>query len=299
MAPFEDVKMHWEQTPDLDNTGMDDDINDFEPEWEARADDFMCTESGPITDAHIWLSFMGDILPPGGPGNLTLMLEIWTNIPADQNPMGFWSAPGTPICGWVFDPGTYNWRQVCDNNPEDWHAFFNFLWIDDDHLSAYQYDFLMPDEMCIQDSGTIYWLAVYDITPTPHDYKVGWKTTTRDLAFMDAACGLIDPPNIWVPVTYPAGHEYFGDSLDYAFVITGGTGYICGDTDSSGGVDIDDVVYLINYIFGGGPPPNPLAAGDVDCSGGVDIDDAVWLINFIFGGGNAPCDVDGDGIPDC
>lgn len=29
----------------------------------------------------------------------------------------------------------------------------------------------------------------------------------------------------------------------------------CGDVDLSGGVDIDDVVYLINFIFASGPPP--------------------------------------------
>jgi hypothetical protein len=28
-----------------------------------------------------------------------------------------------------------------------------------------------------------------------------------------------------------------------------------GDVDLSGGVDIDDVVYLVNFIFAGGPPP--------------------------------------------
>jgi hypothetical protein len=28
-----------------------------------------------------------------------------------------------------------------------------------------------------------------------------------------------------------------------------------GDADESGAVDIDDVVYLIEYIFAGGPPP--------------------------------------------
>jgi hypothetical protein len=39
--------------------------------------------------------------------------------------------------------------------------------------------------------------------------------------------------------------------------------------------------------------------GDSDCSGAVDIDDVVWLINYIFTGGNAPCDTDGDGVPDC
>jgi hypothetical protein len=76
-------------------------------------------------------------------------------------------------------------------------------------------------------------------------------------------------------------------------------GYICGDADSSGEVDIDDVVFLIGYIFGSGSPPDPLEAGDADCSGGVDIDDVVYLINYIFSGGNAPCDTDGDGMPDC
>jgi hypothetical protein len=74
---------------------------------------------------------------------------------------------------------------------------------------------------------------------------------------------------------------------------------ICGDSDGSLSVDIDDVVHLINYIFGGGPAPEPLESGDADCSGNVDIDDVVYLINFIFGGGPMPCDPDGDQIPDC
>jgi len=32
---------------------------------------------------------------------------------------------------------------------------------------------------------------------------------------------------------------------------------VCGDADQSGQVDIDDVVYLIAYIFSGGPEPCP------------------------------------------
>jgi hypothetical protein len=75
--------------------------------------------------------------------------------------------------------------------------------------------------------------------------------------------------------------------------------YVCGDADASGEVDIDDVVYLITYIFSGGPPPDPYESGDGDCSGDVDIDDVVWLINYIFAGGNAPCDTDGDEVLDC
>ncbi len=65
--------------------------------------------------------------------------------------------------------------------------------------------------------------------------------------------------------------------------------YVCGDADGNGAVSIADAVYLINYIFSGGPAPNPLIAGDADCSGALSIADAVYLINYIFAGGAAPC----------
>ncbi len=66
--------------------------------------------------------------------------------------------------------------------------------------------------------------------------------------------------------------------------------HLCGDANTSGAVDIDDAVYLINFIFAGGPAPEPMESGDVDCSGGVDIDDVVYLITFIFASGPPPCD---------
>lgn len=65
--------------------------------------------------------------------------------------------------------------------------------------------------------------------------------------------------------------------------------YLCGDADRSGAVNISDAVYLINFIFAGGPTPNPLLAGDADCSGALSISDAVYLINYVFAGGPAPC----------
>jgi len=64
--------------------------------------------------------------------------------------------------------------------------------------------------------------------------------------------------------------------------------YICGDADGSGAVDIDDVVYLIQYIFAGGPEPNPQQSGDADATGGTDIDDVVYLIAYIFASGYEP-----------
>ncbi len=65
--------------------------------------------------------------------------------------------------------------------------------------------------------------------------------------------------------------------------------YLPGDADGDGMVNIADVVYLINHIFGGGPPPDPLEAGDANCDGMVNIADVVYLINYIFGGGPPPC----------
>jgi hypothetical protein len=69
----------------------------------------------------------------------------------------------------------------------------------------------------------------------------------------------------------------------------GGTSYVCGDANSDGAVDISDAVYLIAYIFSGGPAPSPLLAGDANCDGAIDISDAVYLIAYIFSGGPAPC----------
>ncbi|MCC6961887.1 MAG: hypothetical protein IT585_01405 [candidate division Zixibacteria bacterium] len=77
------------------------------------------------------------------------------------------------------------------------------------------------------------------------------------------------------------------DTSSFAITIIPQQG-LPGDADGSGGVSISDAVYLINYIFAGGPAPNPMAAGDADCSGAVSISDAVFLINYIFASGPAP-----------
>lgn len=65
--------------------------------------------------------------------------------------------------------------------------------------------------------------------------------------------------------------------------------YICGDSDGNGQVAISDAVYIVTYIFGGGPSPDPIEAADANCDGGVSVTDAVFIISYIFGGGPAPC----------
>ncbi len=76
--------------------------------------------------------------------------------------------------------------------------------------------------------------------------------------------------------------------LDTMFITPDTIMVSSGNANGLDDVDIDDVVYLIMYIFAGGCPPWDLNSGDTDQSCGIDIDDVVYLIEFIFGGGPAP-----------
>ncbi len=65
--------------------------------------------------------------------------------------------------------------------------------------------------------------------------------------------------------------------------------YRPGDTKGDCGVDIDDVVYLIQHVFQGGAEPSCNAkTGDANGSCGTDIDDIIYVINYVFSGGPAP-----------
>jgi hypothetical protein len=65
--------------------------------------------------------------------------------------------------------------------------------------------------------------------------------------------------------------------------------YPCGDVNTDEQVNVLDIVFLINYIFVGGPAPQQLSLADVNCSGGTNIADVVIMINYIFRNGPAPC----------
>ncbi len=77
------------------------------------------------------------------------------------------------------------------------------------------------------------------------------------------------------------------------------TDYTCGDANNDGSINVSDAIWIANYVFIGGPEPDPFMSGEVNCDGSLNVSDAVWIINYVFIGGNEPCDSDGDGIPDC
>jgi C1A family cysteine protease len=64
--------------------------------------------------------------------------------------------------------------------------------------------------------------------------------------------------------------------------------YVPGDANGSGQAESGDVVYLIAYMFRGGPPPNPMAAGDPNANCAVEGGDVVYLISYLFKNGPAP-----------
>ena len=65
-----------------------------------------------------------------------------------------------------------------------------------------------------------------------------------------------------------------------------------GDVDHSGvlPVDIADLVYLVDFMFDGGPLPSCFEEGDIDGLNGepIDIADLVYLVDYMFNGGPVP-----------
>ena len=63
---------------------------------------------------------------------------------------------------------------------------------------------------------------------------------------------------------------------------------IRGDVDCSGDINIADLVYLVDFMFNSGPPPDPYDVGNIDGIGDINIADLVYLVDFMFNGGPPP-----------
>jgi hypothetical protein len=71
--------------------------------------------------------------------------------------------------------------------------------------------------------------------------------------------------------------------IDVNFHIQPSCEGICGDPSNDGKVNVSDVVYIINYVFIEGDPPQPvLACGDANGDSSVNVSDAVYTIGYIF-----------------
>jgi hypothetical protein len=178
------------------------------------ADDFLCTQSGPITAIHVWGEWWDDHEGPLVYNGFHVY--IYSDVPA--GPSGSYSRPGALLWSGTFhtDLNNISRRQVA-TSPEPFY---------DPQLQTYvgtqeklwQYNLTIdPQNAFIQQEGTTYWLGIQEyLTWCPF----GWKTSSDH--WNDAAVwqvGGTGGPEEWNPLQYPSGHPLQGQNMDFAFVI--------------------------------------------------------------------------------
>jgi len=89
--------------------------------------------------------------------------------------------------------------------------------------------------------------------------------------------------------TVRATHQQYGyvDSMAYTLHVASIPDRP-GDADIDGEISVADAVFIINYIFKGGPEPGMLNWADVNADCVINVGDPFHLINFIFKGGPGP-----------
>lgn len=211
--PGDGHKMHYPQTPDP--VGIDVNMTD------ARlADDFRCSETGPITDIHFWWSVQRDSTD-GGLANVitSVRAQIYSDIPG--------GIPGGPNYS---QPGALLWDRTFSNTQPNvksrpyglgqqsfWNPPFNAdSFNPNDHFAFYQTNITNIDAPFVQTEGTIYWLSL-QVTTASQDIKVGWKTSFAP-QFNDTHVYLA-PTGGWLP-SYDPRIAATAVPLDLAFVIT-------------------------------------------------------------------------------
>ena len=298
----------WVQLPDLAFTGID--VNTCDPYF-LLADDFECVETGPITDVHIWGSWYHDVLPFGtDPHGLDFILSIHADIPAGTGGIDY-SRPGELLWWRAFSgpPGEFQARIWAEDINEGWMDPPDVYEFPGDHV-CWQYNFFIDEADAFIQQGTpqvpvIYWLDVQAIS---HDQEAwfGWKTSV-DHWNDDAVWGYGPEPYAgpWFELRYPFGHQYAGESIDLAFVITGEDSIPEDFFDWGDAPDPTYPTYAINnganhlivpgvYMGLGIDPelngqPDPTATGD-DLAG-IDDEDGVAFPNPFTPGATTNVDI--------
>jgi len=136
----------------------------------------------------------------------------------------------------------------------------------------------------IEDNGTPVYGDTISVSDAPGG---GAKTIGFDTWTVGPDTGVVYDVTV---ITLLAADENAANDTAFGVVQSAaGAVWVCGDMDGSGdGPDISDLVYLVDYMFTGGPPPPIVAAADVDGSGAIDISDLVYIVDYMFTGGPPP-----------
>ena len=61
-----------------------------------------------------------------------------------------------------------------------------------------------------------------------------------------------------------------------------------GDVNADEIINVGDIVYLVSYLYKGGPEPCPVESGDVNLDRIVNVGDVVYLVTYLYKGGPPP-----------
>jgi len=195
--PGDPYKMHCPQMPDLD--GWDVDFQHFtidQPETAFPADDWECTQTGPVTDFHFWVSMKGDTLESNPLGEVPFTIRflgawIFGNLPDGGN--GY-SVPNIADLKWGGFVENFAQVRHWATSPQGWFDPLTGEVTPGDHDHIYQVNVTgiteIPGQLSppfVQEKGEIYWLrlGVYAQNEADEWVDLGWKTT--DGQFMDDA----------------------------------------------------------------------------------------------------------------
>ncbi len=207
--PCDPHKMHFPQMPDPTGWDVSFWLNfmGMIPLQGELADDWQCSETGPVEDIHFWISWQYGQQGTLGPATVS----IYSNDPC--GPYGY------------SEPNELLWQQTFQGLDAVYYGDGDQGWYDPfwmhnlhDHSEYYQVNITDIQEPFIQQEDEIYWLAIR-LTPP----GVGWKTSLDH--FMDNAvytyitpdpC-VLPPADGWGELNDPCT----GGPLSFAFVITG------------------------------------------------------------------------------
>jgi len=140
---------------------------------------------------------------------------------------------------------------------------------------------------------------------TDHGYVYTYNAATGEVYHGSANPLLVDLGS-WMAVPFQDSTAFVGGMSDFVTPVdSSGTilerfalgdgpvhldfNYQPGDLDGSFTVDIGDLVYLVDYMFTGGPPPVwPTWRANVNGDLAQDISDLVYIADYMFTGGPAP-----------
>ena len=198
------------------------------------ADDWQCSQTGPVDDIHFWISAQGWSFTDT-PLIQQFRVSIREDVPAGTIPGVDYSTPGNILWTKAIDPGdpTHYTIRHYGSGQQGWYDPWSGLVLPDDHTEFFQINLdgldTAAEPAFVQTAGEIYWLEIGMQAPTPDGHGIGWKTAdlnsypapwTGNHFMDDAVYGVPDltPLTDYVDLYYPGIDP--PKSLDLAFVIT-------------------------------------------------------------------------------